>query len=53
LRERRVGQLGATAIEYALVAGLISIVAIAALSSMSVSLNNAMTTVNNKVAVVK
>ena len=47
LRNFRSDERGVTMIEYALIAGLVSIVAVSLLSAMGVKLKNLFTTVNS------
>ena len=47
IRDLKSDKKGVTMIEYALIAGLISVVAIALLSAMGTSVKNLFTTINN------
>ena len=47
IRDLKSDNKGVTMIEYALIAGLISVVAIALLSAMGTSVKNLFTTINN------
>jgi pilus assembly protein Flp/PilA len=46
LKDLRIDKRGVTMIEYALIAGLVSVVAIALLSAMGTSVKNLFTTIN-------